>query len=172
MRDFAVKRLAMAATLLLTLMLGLLGNSPASAQDDPTCADYGTYDEAYAAFEEFGGPEVDPYGFDPDADGYSCEDIADAPAQAETAPPDAWSRSDEGTTGESGEGTGIGPIIGTFGGPDEATGDTTVPADIQMPATGTGPIDTGSASLMTMLMAMAAVVALLFSAVRLTRRER
>lgn len=173
MGDIAVKRLIMGATLLLTLVLGLFGVSSVSAQDDPTCADYGTYDEAYAAFEESGGPEADPYGFDPDADGYPCEDIADAPAQAETAPPDAWSRDD--ATDASGEDAGIGPIVGTLGGSGEATGeatgDTAAPVDAEMPMTGTGPIDSGSAGLTTMVMAMAAVLALLCGAASLARSQ-
>ena len=37
------------------------------------CHEYDTWRQANAVFKDFGGPENDPYGMDPDGDGIPCE---------------------------------------------------------------------------------------------------
>lgn len=187
-----MKRLIMEAALLLTLALGGVGVQSTAAQDSPTCADFSTYDEAYAAFAAAGGPEEDPYRLDPDRDGYPCEDVSDAPSQARTAPENAWGRSTpepsvKPTIGatktpkatETPEATETpaateAPVDnGDDSGTNAGTGSTTASTnDANLPITGSGPMSPGSVSPMTLMLASLAGVFLLLGATSLVRGRR
>ena len=171
--------------MLLTLALGFVGARSVSAQDDPTCADFDSYADAAAAFEEAGGPQEDPYDLDPDADGYPCEDIADAPDQAQDAPEGAWPRDDAEESAEPSvepsdepsvepsEEPSAEPSDEPSPGPSASVEPSAAPSDVGgMPITGSGPMGTDSTSLMTMLLALAAVVAGGLGTLSLVRNRR
>ncbi len=184
-----MQRLIMAATMLLALALGLVGVQSVSAQGDPTCADFDTYDAAYTAFADAGGPEEDPFGLDPDRDGYPCEDIADAPAQAKTAPEGAWGPtsaepsttpsvkpSEEPSVEPSAEASvqpseepSVEPSKEPSVEPSDATGGMTTDT---MPGSGVGSTVTGSNGLMSIMLALAAVAAAALGATSLLRNRR
>jgi endonuclease YncB( thermonuclease family) len=83
-------------TLLALAVAVLLASAPAaSAQTiERSCSNYLTQETAQWFFWSVGGPESDPYNFDPDRDGVACEELPcpcryvtpDAPP-APTAPP-------------------------------------------------------------------------------------
>ena len=184
----------MTAAMLLTLALGLVGVRSAAAQDDPTCADFTTYDEAYTAFEEAGGPPEDSFGLDPDGDGYPCEDIADAPSQAQDAPEGAWPRGDVEPSDEPSAEPSNEPSAEPSDEPStepsnepsaEPSDEPTATAEASaspsvaggmtsdsMPVTGSGPLGSDSMSLTTMLLALAAVVAGALGTLSLVRNRR
>ncbi len=210
-----MKRLIMTAAMLLTLALGFGEVRSVSAQDDPMCADFDTYAEAYAAFEEAGGPPEDPFDFDTDGDGYPCEDVADAPDQAQDAPEGAWPRSSAEAPAESSTEPSVEPSVESSAGPSAEPSDepsaepsdepsvepsdepsaepsdepsieptetveaSASPSDVggmttdpSMPITGSGPLGTDSTSLMTMLLALFAVIAGAIGTLSLVRSRR
>ncbi|HEV2527562.1 MAG TPA: hypothetical protein VGT61_03795 [Thermomicrobiales bacterium] len=183
-------RVAASLTLLLALAAGLFLSTPAQAQEDePQCSDFDNYFDAWAVFEEAGGPEDDPYNFDPDGNGYPCDDLPEVPADAADAPDNAWPR--EAQDDEAADEASEEPIAETPEATEEAseeastepsaeestesessdgTGGTTTGAD-GMPVTGIGPIpgDHGTSIFALTLAAMVASVLAGFSLLR-TRR--
>lgn len=47
----------------------------ASSGGDRDCADFATWEEAQAFYEQSGGPTADPHSLDPDEDGVACESL-------------------------------------------------------------------------------------------------
>ena len=80
-----MQRFIMAATLLLALGLGLFIDRSATAQGSLSCDDFSTFDDAFDAFLQAGGPQEDPNGIDPDRDGLPCEDLDGTPEDARSA---------------------------------------------------------------------------------------
>lgn len=78
-------RFIMATTLLSALGHGLFVDRTTSAQDSFSCDDFSTFDEAFGAFADAGGPKSDPNGVDPDTDGFPCKDLHGAPGAARSA---------------------------------------------------------------------------------------
>ena len=58
------------------------GESVAPPFEDRDCADFSSWAEAQALYEEAGGPASDPHSLDPDGDGVACERLREAEERA------------------------------------------------------------------------------------------
>ncbi len=178
-----MRRLVMSLALVLALVPGLFLASPGltrAQSDDPQCSDFDSYFDAWEAFEEAGGPEEDPYDFDPDGNGWPCEELPDTPAEAADAPDDAWPR--EAQDDEPAEEASEEPIDETPAATEEASDDAAEASDDAdatggmmaedgMPVTGVGPISGDNGTIITAL-ALAAMLATALAGFSLMRTRR
>ena len=58
------------------------GETTAPPFEDRDCADFASWAEAQALYEEAGGPASDPHSLDPDGDGVACERLREAEERA------------------------------------------------------------------------------------------
>ena len=74
----------MAVALALAFALGSDGGEPEAVApfEDRDCADFASWAEAQALYEEAGGPATDPHSLDPDKDGVACERLREAEERA------------------------------------------------------------------------------------------
>lgn len=73
-----------AVALALAFALGSDGGEPEAVApfEDRDCADFASWAEAQALYEEAGGPTTDPHSLDPDKDGVACERLREAEERA------------------------------------------------------------------------------------------
>ena len=73
-----------AVALALAFALGSDGGEPEAVApfEDRDCADFASWAEAQALYEEAGGPATDPHSLDPDMDGVACERLREAEERA------------------------------------------------------------------------------------------